>query len=146
VLELTDLPRLNACLNGLCGVLLVIGWWLIRQKRVQAHRVVMLAAVGVSALFLTSYLYYHFNVGVTRFQHTGLIRGVYLTILLTHTVLATATLPLVCKTLYHAARKQFDRHRKIARWTMPIWLYVSVTGVLVYLILYEWFPAPLPGA
>ncbi len=145
--EITDLPRINACLNGLCGLLLVTGWWLIRKKRVQAHRVVMLAAVCVSALFLSSYLYYHFNAGaLTRFQRTGLIRGVYLTILLTHTVLATAVLPLVLKTLYHAGRGQFERHRKIARWTMPIWLYVSVTGVLVYLMLYELFPGPPPGA
>jgi uncharacterized membrane protein YozB (DUF420 family) len=136
-LTLRDLPGLNACLNATAAVLLVVGWRLIKTGRREAHRKVMLAAVACSAAFLASYLVYHFNVGSVRFQRTGVIRTVYLTILLTHTVLATAIVPLVLVTLNHGLRERFDRHRRIARWTMPLWLYVSVTGVVIYWMLYR---------
>ena len=136
-MSLRDLPALNACLNATAAVLLVVGWILIKRGRRQAHRKVMLAAVACSAAFLASYLVYHFNVGSVRFQRTGPIRTVYLSILLTHTVLATAIVPLVLVTLNHGLRERFDRHRRIARVTMPLWLYVSVTGVVIYWMLYR---------
>ena len=136
-MELRDLPALNAILNSIAACLLVTGWFLIRAKRVQAHKRVMLTAFGVSTLFLISYLVYHFNVGSVRFQRTGAIRTVYLTILATHTVLAAAVPVLAIITLRHAWRARYDRHRRIARWTLPIWLYVSVTGVVVYWMLYR---------
>ena len=136
-MNIRDLPALNACLNATAAVLLVVGWILIKRGRRQAHRKVMLAAVACSAAFLASYLVYHFNVGSVRFQRTGPIRTVYLSILLTHTVLATAIVPLVLVTLNHGLRERFDRHRRIARVTMPLWLYVSVTGVVIYWMLYR---------
>jgi putative membrane protein len=136
-LSIRDLPALNATLNATAAVMLTIGWLLIRARRREAHRKVMLAAFATSILFLVSYLVYHFNVGSVRFQKTGTIRTVYLTILLTHTVLA-ATVPfLAVITLRRAWAARFDRHRRIARITLPIWLYVSVTGVVVYWMLYR---------
>ena len=132
-----DLPALNAALNGTAGLLILIGWLLIRRGHRLAHRRVMLAAVTCSALFLVSYLVYHFNVGSVRFRGTGAIRTVYLTILLTHTVLATAIVPLVLVTLNHGLRERFDKHRRIARVTLPLWAYVSVTGVVIYWMLYR---------
>lgn len=132
-----DLPALNAFLNGTSAILLVWGYTLIRRRKIQSHRRVMIAAFSVSVVFLVSYLVYHFNVGSVRFERTGLIRSVYLTILLTHTVLA-ATVPfLAILTLRRGLAGSFDRHRAIARWTLPIWLYVSVTGVIVYWMLYR---------
>ena len=136
-MSVRDLPALNACLNATAAVLLVTGWWLIKHGRREAHRKVMLAAVTCSALFLVSYLTYHFNVGSVKFQGQGPIRTVYFTILLTHTVLAAVIVPLVLITLNHGLRERFDRHRRIARWTMPLWLYVSVTGVVIYWMLYR---------
>jgi putative membrane protein len=136
-MQLTDLPALNAVLNSIAAVLLVAGWFLIRRKRIDAHRRVMIAAFGVSTLFLVSYLVYHFNVGSVRFQKDGAIRTVYLTILGTHTVLAAAVPVLAIITLSRGLRGRYDRHRRIARWTLPIWLYVSVTGVVVYWMLYR---------
>ncbi len=136
-MDLRDLPALNAVLNATAAVLLVWGFTLIRLGRKRAHRRVMLAAFGVSCLFLVSYLVYHSQVGTVRFQKTGLIRQVYLGILLTHTVLAAAVPPLAIVTLSRGLRGRFDRHRKIARWTLPVWLYVSVTGVVVYWMLYR---------
>jgi uncharacterized membrane protein YozB (DUF420 family) len=131
-----DLPTLNAFLNATSAVLLVIAYVLIRRKQIQAHRKVMLAAFSVSCVFLVSYLTYHFQVGSVRFQGTGLIRQVYLTILLTHTVLAAAVPVLAILSLKRGLAGQYVGHRKIARWTLPIWLYVSVTGVVVYWMLY----------
>lgn len=136
-MTLRDLPALNAALNGTAGLLILIGWVLIRRGHRLAHRRVMLAAVACSALFLVSYLVYHFNVGSVRFQGTGTIRTVYLAILLTHTVLATAIVPLVLVTLNHGLRERFDKHRRIARVTLPLWAYVSVTGVVIYWMLYR---------
>ncbi|HUO27926.1 MAG TPA: DUF420 domain-containing protein [Bryobacteraceae bacterium] len=132
-----DLPSVNATLNAIAAVLLVWGYVLIRRKRVQTHRKVMLAAFVTSSIFLVCYLVYHFQVGVVRFPKTGLIRTVYLSILGTHTFLAATVPVLAIITLSRGLRGRFDKHRKIARWTLPIWLYVSVTGVVVYLMLYH---------
>ncbi len=134
---LSDLPTVNATLNATSAVLLVIGYVLIRQGRIAAHRAVMIAAFSCSVLFLISYLTYHFQAGAVRFQGTGGVRTLYFTILLTHTVLAAAVPFLAVITLVRALRERFDRHRAIARWTLPIWLYVSVTGVAVYWMLYR---------
>jgi uncharacterized membrane protein YozB (DUF420 family) len=132
-----DLPALNAILNGTAGLLLLAGWALIRRGNRVAHKRVMLAAVACSALFLVSYLTYHFQVGSVRFPGQGPIRTVYFTILITHTILATAIVPLVLITLNHGLRERFDRHRRIARVTLPLWAYVSVTGVVIYWMLYR---------
>jgi uncharacterized membrane protein YozB (DUF420 family) len=132
-----DLPAANAILNATAAVLLVSGFALIRRGRKVAHHRVMLAAFAVSVLFLISYLVYHAHVGSVRFQKTGAIRSLYFSILATHTLLAAAVPPLATVTLVRGLRGRFDRHRKIARWTLPIWLYVSVTGVVVYWMLYR---------
>jgi uncharacterized membrane protein YozB (DUF420 family) len=131
------LPTLNAILNGTSAVLLVTGFLLIKNRRIAQHRRVMLTAFGVSVLFLISYLVYHAQVGSVPFRHPGTIRTVYLTILGTHTVLAATVPVLAIITLNRALKRRFDRHRAIARWTLPVWLYVSVTGVVVYLMLYH---------
>ncbi|HEX2162942.1 MAG TPA: DUF420 domain-containing protein [Thermoanaerobaculia bacterium] len=131
-----DLPAVNAGLNALAAALLVIGWVLIRRHRVRAHRAVMLAAVAVSIVFFASYLTYHAQVGSVRFQGQGTVRTVYFAILLTHTVLAAAVPVLAGLSLWRAFGRRWRQHRAIARWTLPIWLYVSVTGVIVYLMLY----------
>ena len=136
-MTVSDLPALNATLNATSAVLLTTGWILIRRGRIAQHRAVMIAAVCTSILFLISYLVYHAQVGSVRFTKQGPIRAVYFTILLTHTVLAAAIVPLVLVTLTRGLRARYERHRRIARWTMPIWLYVSVTGVIVYLMLYQ---------
>ena len=133
----TDLPALNAVLNSASAILVLAGIYFIKQGNVRAHKTCMLAALGVSALFLTSYLIYHYQVGSVRFEHEGPIRVIYLGILLTHTVLAAAVVPLVLRTVYLALKNRLDSHRRIARWTFPIWIYVSVTGVVVYLMLYR---------
>lgn len=132
-----DLPAVNASLNSCAAVLLIWGYTLIRRKRIDAHRRVMIAAFSVSVAFLISYLVYHYEVGSVRFQKTGTIRTVYLTILLTHTVLAAAVPFLAGITLYRGLRGDYAKHRRIARWALPIWLYVSVTGVVVYWMLYQ---------
>ena len=135
--SLQDLPTVNAILNGIAAVFLVVGWVLIRRRRMRAHRAAMLAALVCSVAFLASYLVYHAQVGSVRFQGTGAIRTVYFTVLLTHTVLAAAVPFLAAITLTRALQRRFPRHRAIARWTLPIWLYVSVTGVAVYWMLYH---------
>jgi putative membrane protein len=131
------LPTINAALNATASVLLVCGYALIRRKRIAIHRKVMIAAFITSCLFLVCYLTYHFQVGSVRFKETGTIRAVYLTILASHTVLAAAVPFLAILTLRRALAARFDRHRRLARWTLPIWLYVSVTGVIVYVMLYH---------
>jgi uncharacterized membrane protein YozB (DUF420 family) len=131
-----DLPAVNATLNASAAVLLLRGRILIASGRRDAHRITMVAAFSVSVLFLISYLVYHANVGAVYFQRTGILRAVYLTILVTHTVLAAATPVLAIITLRRAWKGDFQRHRRIARWTFPIWLYVSITGVIVYVMLY----------
>ena len=132
-----DLPTLNAALNATTAVLLLTGWWLVRRGQKRAHRAAMLAAVATSALFLVSYLVYHFEVGSVRFRGQGALRAFYLAILASHTVLAAAIVPLVLVTLARALRGRFDAHRRLARVTLPLWLWVSVTGVLVYWMLYR---------
>jgi uncharacterized membrane protein YozB (DUF420 family) len=134
------LPTLNACLNGLSAVLLSMGFLLIRQRNERAHVACMLGAFGVSAVFLASYLLYHYFHGHTVYSGHGPIRWVYYTILLTHVVLAVAVVPMIFATLYYAFRDRRPQHRAVARWTLPIWLYVSVTGVVVYLMLYVFKP------
>lgn len=132
-------PPINATLNGCSALLLVLGRVLIARKKIAAHRAVMLTALATSTLFLISYLYYHAHVGSIHFRETGWPRTVYLTILTSHTILAAAIVPMVIVTLSRALRERFDRHRAIARWTFPLWLYVSVTGVVIYLMLYQIF-------
>ena len=132
------LPTLNAALNATSALFLVTGFVFIRRRQIGAHKACMLSAFAASTLFLISYLYYHWQVGATRFEGVGWTRPVYFAILISHTILAAAVVPLVLVTLYRAWRERFDRHRAIARWTLPIWLYVSVTGVVVYLMLYHW--------
>ena len=137
MISVRDLPALNACLNATAATLLVCGYVLIRRGRKLWHERVMIAAFTVSVIFLVSYLVYHSQVGSVRFQKTGAIRTAYLTILLTHTVLAATVPVLAVLTLRLARIGRFDRHRRLARWTLPIWLYVSVTGVIVYWMLYR---------
>jgi putative membrane protein len=140
VITLSELPAVNATLNATCAVFLALGYACIRQKRVGAHRACMLIAVVVSVLFLISYLTYHWHAGHKHFAGHGLARPVYLIILTTHTILAiVVALYLVPVTLSRALRERFDQHRAIARWTLPIWFYVSVTGVIVYFMLYHWY-------
>lgn len=135
--EVSRLPALNALLNGVSAVLLSAGYALIRARRRTAHLTVMLTAFGVSALFLASYLVYHSYAGSRPFTRTGWLRPVYFTLLISHTLLAAAIVPLALVTIWRALRGQFDRHRRIARWTLPLWLYVSVTGVVIYWMLYH---------
>lgn len=136
----SDLPTVNACLNTLSATFLVLGWACIRQGKREAHRRFMVAALTTSTLFLISYLVYHFEVGSTRFQGQGWIRPVYFALLLSHTVLAAAIVPMVLTTVLRALRQEYDAHRRLARWTLPLWLYVSVTGVMIYFLLYHAYP------
>lgn len=131
------LPAINASLNALSGVLLLIGYVLIRTRRIEMHRRVMIAAFVTSSLFLVSYLIYHAQVGSVRFTREGFVRPLYFTILITHVTLAAVVLPMAIVTLTRGLKGRYPRHRAIARWTFPIWLYVSVTGVLVYVLLYQ---------
>lgn len=137
MMEPGEWPALNACLNAAAAVLLTTGYRLVRAGRRDAHRRAMLAAFSVSVLFLVSYLAYHAQVGSVRFGRTGVIRTVYLSILVSHSILAAAVPVLATLTLWRALRGRFDAHRRLARWTLPIWLYVSVTGVVVYWMLYH---------
>ena len=135
------LPHLNACLNGTSAVLLFSGYRFIRAGNVAAHRACQISALVVSLLFLASYLTYHYYHGATRFPGTGLARPIYFTVLISHTILAIVIVPLVSLTFYRAFRQDFLRHRRIARITLPLWLYVSITGVIVYLMLYQIYPS-----
>jgi uncharacterized membrane protein YozB (DUF420 family) len=136
-MTVADLPALNATLNAIAATLLIIGYVKIRQGRMQTHRRFMLAAFATSALFLISYVIYHANVGSRPFPGQGPIRLLYFVILISHVILAAAILPLALITLTYGLRARFERHVPIARWTLPIWVYVSVTGVIVYLMLYQ---------
>ncbi len=137
MLEISDLPMVNATLNTISGILLTIGYVQIRQRKITAHKKCMLAAFAVSVLFLISYVIYHANTGSKPFTKQGWIRPVYFTILISHIILAFLIVPLALRTLYLAWRERFEQHRRIAKITFPIWLYVSVTGVIIYLMLYE---------
>jgi putative membrane protein len=143
VIPLARLPALNACLNATSAVLLAAGFLAIRRRRVHLHRACMVAAFVTSMVFLASYLTYHLQVGTTRFPGRGWVRPVYFAILGTHTVLAALVPPLALVTLTHAVRARFARHARLARWTLPTWFYVSVTGVVIYVLLYWMYP---PGA
>jgi uncharacterized membrane protein YozB (DUF420 family) len=136
-MEIADLPALNATLNATSTVLLLTGYVLIRRRHIAQHRACMLAALATSTLFLVSYVIYHANAGSRPFAGTGPIRVVYFAILLTHVALAATILPLSVVTVARALGGRFDRHVRIARWTLPLWLYVSVTGVVIYLMLYQ---------
>ncbi len=135
-------PGLNATLNGACAVLLVTGYAFIRRRRILPHKLSMGLAFLTSVAFLISYLYYHYHVGSVHFRGQGWIRPVYFSLLFSHTVLAAAIVPLALVTLSRALRGRFDRHKRIARWTLPIWLYVSVTGVIIYWLLYHLYAPP----
>jgi putative membrane protein len=136
-MDLAYLPTVNASLNAIAAICLIVGYVFIRQGRIEAHKRAMISAVAFGVLFLISYLYYHFQVGSVKFQGEGTIRKVYFAVLLSHTVLA-ATVPfLAVTTLRRALKERFPQHKKIARWTLPIWLYVAITGVVVYLMLYR---------
>ena len=140
-MSISDLPALNATLNGLSTIFLAAGFWFIKRGNKTAHRNCMLAALTTSALFLASYLYYHFHAGRTVFKGPPLARTIYLTILLTHTILAVVIVPMILMTLNRAVRGFFERHKAIARWTWPLWMYVSITGVVIYFMLYHLYPS-----
>ena len=135
--SLHSLPAVNATLNAISGVLLLVGYALMRARRIEQHRRFMIAAFVSSSLFLVCYLVYHAQVGSVRFTRHGFVRSLYYTILVTHVGLAAAVLPLAIVTLSRGLGRRYPQHRRIARWTLPIWLYVSVTGVLVYVLLYR---------
>jgi len=145
-MTLLDLPAVNGSLNGLSALFLAAGYVFIRRKNIKAHRNCMIAAFVTSTLFLACYLTYHFYLafalhrGPTKFENPAWFRPIYLTILMTHTVLAVVIVPMVFMTLSRALRERFDKHRKIARWTWPLWMYVSVTGVVIYYLLYIKYP------
>ena len=138
----SSLPQVNASLNAASAVFLLIGYRFIRGGKILPHKICMLAAFVCSSVFLASYIYFHYQAGVIHFQGQGWIRPVYFSILITHTILAGVIVPLVLATLYRALTNQFDRHRRIARWTFPLWLYVSITGVVIYWLLYRVYAAP----
>jgi putative membrane protein len=136
-MDIHTLPAVNATLNAVSGVLLLVAYALIRARRIDDHRKVMIAAFITSSLFLISYIVYHAQVGSVRFTRQGLVRPLYFTILITHVTLAAIVLPMAIVTLSRGLKARYSQHRRIARWTFPIWLYVSVTGVLVYVLLYQ---------
>ncbi len=141
-MTLADLPAVNACLNGLSAVFLTIGYVFIRQQKQTAHRNCMIAAFITSTVFLTFYLIYHYNAGRTVFQNPAWFRPIYLILLLTHTVLAVVIVPLILLSMHRGLKGRYELHKKISRWTWPLWMYVSVTGVIIYLLLYQIFPQP----
>ncbi|MFQ5739679.1 MAG: DUF420 domain-containing protein [Acidobacteriota bacterium] len=137
MIAISDLPALNATLNSTSFLFLTAGYFFVRRGEVRLHRFCMIAALTCSVLFLVSYLIYHYHVGSKPFAGQGWIRPVYFTILISHTLLAASIVPMVAVTLRRACRGEFEKHRRIARWTLPVWLYVSVTGVVVYVMLYQ---------
>ena len=140
MLALADLPVLNAVLNAISAILLSAGYRFIRRRQITAHKRCMLAACATSAFFLISYLTYHYYVGSMPFRGQGWVRPLYFTILISHIILAAAIVPLVLITLFRAWKADFVRHAHLARWTWPMWMYVSVTGVIIYVMLYQLFP------
>lgn len=142
-MNVNELPALNAILNSCATVLIVCGLVAIKLRKPKVHSGFMIAALAVSAAFLTSYLVYHFHVGQVKFAGEGSVRTVYFTILISHVILAIVNLPMIILTVVPAIRERFDKHRKWAKVTAPIWLYVSVTGVIVYLMCYKWYGPPL---
>jgi putative membrane protein len=141
-MTISDLPAVNASLNALSTVFLTLGYIFIKRQKRDAHRNCMVAAFITSTIFLACYLTYHFNVkAVTKFQGQGMARPIYFFILITHIILAVAIVPMILVTLNRALKQRWELHKKISRWTWPLWMYVSVTGVIVYMMLYQWFPA-----
>ena len=140
MLALADLPALNAVLNATSAILLSAGYRFIRRRQITAHKRCMLAACATSALFLMSYLTYHYYVGSMPFRGQGWVRPLYFTLLISHTALAATIVPLAIMTLFRAWKADFRKHARLARWTWPIWMYVSVTGVIIYVMLYQLFP------
>jgi putative membrane protein len=140
-MSVNDLPTINAVLNSLSAGFLVAGFVYIKKKNIGAHKRAMLTAFTLSAIFLVSYIIYHYTAGATAFTGEGWIRPVYFSILASHTILATLVLPPILVLLYFALRGNYTKHARIARWTYPVWLYVSATGVIIYLILYHWYPS-----
>ena len=136
-MQLSDFPAMNAVLNSTSAICLLLGFYFIKNKNIPAHRLSMICAALTSTIFLGCYLYYHAHHGSTKYPYHDWTRPVYFVILITHTILAVANLPLILKTLWHAIRGDFEKHKKIARLTFPIWLYVSVTGVVIYWMLYQ---------
>jgi putative membrane protein len=141
-MSISDLPALNASLNGVATIFLTLGYIFVRRQKLEAHRKCMIAAFTTSILFLTSYVIYHYNAGSVPFTGQGWIRWVYFPILITHILLAMVIVPLVLMTLVRAFKERFESHKKIARWTWPIWMYVSITGVIIYVMLYHLYPGP----
>ena len=139
--QFASFPAIDASLNGTSAVLLLVGRGFIKRGQMAAHRAVMIAALASSSIFLACYLYYHWHVGSVHFQGQGWSRPVYFSILISHTILAAVIVPMIIITLSRALRERYDRHRVIARWTFPLWLYVSVTGVIIYFMLYHLFAA-----
>lgn len=143
-MDVTQLPAVNATLNAASAVLLLLGYRAVRAREIERHRALMLAAASTSAVFLVCYLVYHAAVGSVRFTGQGPVRLVYFAILTTHSILAAAIVPMVLRTLYLGLKRRDDRHRRLARWTFPLWVYVSVTGVVIYLMLYQLYdPGPI---
>jgi len=140
MLSIENLPAINAALNGTAGILLAIGYYFIKQGNMAAHKKAMISAFVVSSIFLVSYLVYHAHAGSTKFLGTGFIRPVYFTILISHIILAAVIVPMAIITMFRGLKARYDKHKKIARWTLPIWLYVSVTGVMIYFMLYHIYP------
>lgn len=138
-MTIQDLPTLNATLNTVATVFLLVGYISIKQGRREAHKRLMIGALVVSAAFLTSYLIYHYNVPSKKFPELGWIKTLYLLILIPHIILATVMVPMILKTFWHAYKEEWEKHKKIAKITFPIWIYVSITGVIVYFMLYQWF-------
>lgn len=147
LIPLRALPRLDAILNAASAVLLCAGYFFIRRGKILAHKTCMLSAFACSAGFLVSYLYFHYHAGLVRFSGQGAVRPAYFTLLISHTILAAVIVPLVLITLYFALRGRFHRHKAVARWTLPLWLYVSITGVIVYYLLFVLYKpiASVPG-
>jgi putative membrane protein len=138
-MQVQDLPTLNASLNAVAATLLLSGYIAIKNKKTELHKKLMVATFIVSSLFLTSYLIYHYYVGSVKFPDLGWIKTVYLLILIPHIILSAVMVPMILKTFWHAYRQEWEKHKKIARLTFPIWMYVSITGVIIYLMLYHWF-------
>jgi uncharacterized membrane protein YozB (DUF420 family) len=142
IMAISDLPVVNATLNAMATVFLTLGYIFIKRGRRDAHRNCMIAAFITSVVFLGCYLTYHFSVAaVTKFQGQGIVRPIYFAVLITHVILAVVIVPMILMTLHRAWKQRWEAHKKLSRWTWPLWMYVSVTGVLVYLMLYQWFPA-----
>ena len=141
-MTIQDLPLINACLNGLATVFLTLGFIFIKRGNKTAHRNCMVSAFVISAVFLACYLIYHFSTGATRFVEPAWFKPIYLAILIPHIIFAVVILPLIFMTFSRALKERFELHKKIARWTWPLWMFVSITGVLIYLLLYQVFPQP----